>query len=123
MTGHFYEMGRQVALTKLGMKLTFDNPQQAAAHAKTRGTIGDVAGFAGNVGGGLAGGALGGMVGGLPGNIAGGLGGSYIGEKALAFPAQTAYDAQHDVRQKYRATKNRALSRMNAAMGMPTGAR
>lgn len=105
---------------KLGMQLTFNSPQEAAAHAKTRGTIGDVTGFAGNVAGGLVGGAVG-TAGGLPGIAAGSLAGGYAGEKLLSAPATTLYDTVHDVKQRTGAQYNKTVGQLNAASGVPTG--
>lgn len=119
----YYELGRHEALVKLGMKLTFNSPQEAAAHAKTRGTIGDVTGFAGSIGGGIAGGAAGTAMGGPAGGLAGGLAGGYAGEKLLSMPATTAYDAAHDVKQRTGATYNKTMGQLNAAAGVPTGVR
>lgn len=102
------------------MKLTFNSPQEAAAHAKTRGTIGDVTGFAGNIAGGLAGGAAGTAVGGPAGSLAGGLAGGYLGEKMLSAPATTLYDTAHDVKQRTGAQYNKTVGQLNAAAGIPT---
>jgi uncharacterized protein YcfJ len=115
----YYTLGCREALLKLGMQLTFSSPEQARQHYKTRGTIGDVAGFAGSLGGGLAGGALG-APGGPVGSIAGGLAGSAIGEKLLSFPATVGWDAVHDTRQRARSGYNKTLSRLNIAGGMPS---
>lgn len=122
MTMH-YLAGQQAALHKVGMQLSFNNAQQANDHAKTRKTVGQVAGIGGSVAGGMAGAAAGGAVGNLPGSIAGGIVGGELGSKAMAMPATTAYDAQHDVRQKAEATRSSSLGRMNAAAGLPTGTR
>jgi len=117
----YYQLGCHDALVKLGMQLTFNSPQEAAAHAKTRSTIGNVTGFAGNVAGGLAGGAAGSAVGGLPGGLAAGVAGGYAGEKMLSAPATTLYDAAHDVKQRTGATYNKTVGQLNAASGIPTG--
>lgn len=105
---------------KLGMDLTFNSPQEAAQHAKTRETIGDVSGFAGNMVGGTAGGIAGAGMGGLPGSVAGGIAGGLIGEKAVSFPATTAYDTLHDVKQRTQGTYNNTVGGLNAASGIPT---
>jgi uncharacterized protein YcfJ len=117
----YYELGRHDALVKLGMQLTFNSPQEAAAHAKTRGTIGDVTGFAGNIAGGIAGGVVGSAAGGPAGSLAGGLAGGYAGQEMLSAPATTAYDAAHDVKQRTGATYNKTMGQLNAASGVPTG--
>lgn len=116
----YYQVGCRDALVKLGMKLNFNSPQEAAAHADTRSTIADTTGFVGNVAGGLAGGAAGSAVGGMPGSIAGGVAGGYAGEKLLSAPATTAYDAAHDVQQRTKSTYNRTLGGLNAAAGIPS---
>lgn len=118
-----YTTGQRLALSKLGMQLTFNSPAQANEHAKNRNTVSQVAGVGGSVVGGLAGAAAGGAAGGPLGSVAGGIAGGEAGSKALAIPATTAYDAQHDARQKAQATRSSSLSRMNAAAGLPTGAR
>ncbi len=110
-------------LSKLGMQLNFDNPQQAAQHAQTRGTVGAVAGFGGSIAGGVAGGALGSAMGGPAGGIAGNVAGGYLGEQMTAKPAQLAYDVQHDVRQRTNAGYNNTMGQLNNAAGLPTGGR
>jgi len=119
----YYELGRYEALVKLGMKLTFNSPQEAAAHAKTRETIGDVTGFAGNIAGGALGGAVGTAAGGVPGSLAGGAVGGYLGEQALSAPATTLYDTAYDVKQRTGSTYNKTLGRLNAASRVPTSIR
>jgi len=117
----YYQLGCYEALVKMGMQLTFNSPQEAAAHAKTRETIGDVTGFAGSLAGGLAGGAVGTAAGGPAGSLAGGLAGGYAGEKMLSMPATTAYDTAHDVKQRTGAQYNKTVGQLNAASGVPTG--
>jgi len=119
----YYQLGCHDALVKLGMKLTFNSPQEAAEHAKTRETVGDVTGFAGNIAGGLAGGAVGTAVGGPAGGLAGGLAAGYAGEKMLSAPATTLYDTAHDVKQRTGAQYNKTVGQLNAASGVPTGVR
>jgi hypothetical protein len=114
-----YVFGQKDALKKLGMKLTFDSPEAAQQHYKRIGPLGKASGTAGSLVGGIVGGTAGSAAG-LPGTVAGSIAGSYAGEKVMQAPVTTAYDAQHDVRQRTRDTYRSSLSKMNASAGMPT---
>lgn len=114
-----YLAGKNHALAKLGMDIDFDNPEQAAAHRATRGTIRDVSGAAGALGGGALG-ALGGYRRyGLAGGIIGGAAGALAGNKLLSHTIPTLYDAQRDVRQRTVQRYNQTRNELNAAAGIP----
>ena len=115
------QLGKQAALAKLGMQLTFDTPQEAQQHYSRRGTVGKVTGFAGDIGGGLLGGAAGGAVGGLPGGIAGSVAGGVAGEKLLGGGATTMFDVMHDLPQKARHTMEDTRAKLDTAAGLPSG--
>ena len=114
-------LGKQAALTKLGMQLTFNTPQEAQQHYSRRGTVGKVTGFAGDIAGGIAGGAAGGAVGGMPGGIAGGVAGGMAGERLLGGGATTMFDVMHDMPQKAQHTMEDTRAKLDTAAGLPSG--
>ena len=120
MHEYLYKLGSYSALTKLGIKLTFDDPGEAQKHYKRRNVVSKVTGAAGNIGGGMLGGTLGSVVP-VAGTIAGGIAGAEIGQRAMSAPATLAYDVAHDIPQKAKSQYRSSLSRMNAASGLPSG--
>ena len=119
----YYHLGKEAACTKLGIRLTFDSAQDAQEHARSRRSLGNAAGVAGSVLGGVAGGMAGGSMGGVPGSLAGGVAGSELGGRLAAMPATTLMDVAHDIPYRARKQHARTEGQLNAAAGMPTGAR
>ena len=116
-----YKTGVHRALTKLGIALTFDNPEQAEAHYRGRQGLGKTLGGVGLIGGGLVGGSYGGAKGGPVGALVGSALGAGAGNVLFKMPFQALHDAQHRMRQRARSTSRGVEARLNMAGGLPSG--
>lgn len=116
-----YAAGVSAALTKLGMNLEFDTPEQQQLHERRRRMAGTITGTAGSVLGGIGGGIVGTAAGGPVGSLAGAAAGSVLGEKLMSAPVTTAMDAYYDARHRGAKQYNQTMGRLQRAAGLPTG--